>query len=159
MEFFYAIKGNTFIRDRYYKVYIKQEELWLGQIGRQLYGMKELTLNRGLDIIVVKILYSLFRRVWIVPRGKKIEEEFDRINSREQFLKKKGNNVIRFDAIVEVTINELQSWHTLDDNGGTLTLKLIDDKELKLILVEKTNLDSIENIFQSIPVKRIDYWW
>ena len=159
MEFFYAIEGNTFIRDRYYKVYIKPEELWLGQIGRQLYGMKELTLNRGLDSIVVNILYSLFRRVWIVPRGKKKEKEFDLIYSREQFLKKKGNSVIRFDAIVEVTINELESWHTLDDNGGTLTFKFINGKEIKLILEEKTNLDSIEGIFQSIPVKRIDYWW
>ncbi len=157
MEFFYAIEGNTFIRDRYYKVYIKPEEIWLGQIGRQLYGMKKLSLNGG--SIITNILYSLFRRLWIVPRGKKKEAEFDQIYSREQFLKKKGNRVIRFDAMVEVIINELQSWHTLDDNGGTLTLEFIDGKEIKLILVEKTNLDSVASIFQSIPVKRIDYWW
>jgi len=155
MKFFYAIEGNMFIRDRYYKIYIKDEELWLGQIGRQLYGMKELSGGS----MVLNILFSLFRRVWIVPRGKKREKELDAISTSRLFLKKKGNVVIRFNEIDDVTINELQSWHTLDENGGTLTLKLLNGKEIQLILEAKTSLNRIESIFHQKPVKRIDYWW
>ncbi|MGG0658309.1 hypothetical protein [Rummeliibacillus pycnus] len=155
MEFFYAIEGKMFIRDRYYKVYIKEEELWLGRIGRQLYGMKQLSGKS----IVLNILFSLFRRVWIVPRGKKREKELDAIFSGKLFLKKKGNVIIRFDEINDVTINELQSLHTWDENGGTLTLKLVDGKEIQLILEAKTSLNHVEAIFHQIPVKRIDYWW
>lgn len=155
MNFFYAIKGNSFARDRYYKVYIKQKELWLGQIGRQLYGMQQL----GGNSIILELVFSSLRRWCIVPRGKKREQALDAILSSREFLMRKGNRIISFDDLAEVTINELQSLHTIHGNSGTLTLKLVDGKEFKLVLEENTSLKQLEAIFHQIPVKRIDYWW
>ncbi|MGE7622607.1 hypothetical protein ACQKMD_06005 [Viridibacillus sp. NPDC096237] len=68
---------------------------------------------------------------------------------------RKGNRIISFDDLAEVTINELQSLHTIHGNSGTLTLKLVDGKEFTLVLEENTSLKQLEAIFYQKPVKRI----
>ncbi|RIJ63718.1 MULTISPECIES: hypothetical protein [unclassified Rummeliibacillus] len=155
MEFFYATRIHYLRRNRFYKIYVKEEELWLGQIGRQFYGEKDYYGNS----IILGILYWLLRKIWVVPRGKKKEAKLDNITSRDQFLKQRGNVIIRFEDIIKVKINELESMLTSQSNNGTLTLTLEGPNELELILEEKTNLLQLEDVFHSIPVKRVDYLW
>ena len=155
MEFFYVTKIHYLRRNRYYKIYVQDKELWLGQIGRQLYGVKE---YYGSSIIV-GILFWLLKKIWIIPRGKKRESELDHITSRERFLRRRGNVIIRFEDITKVKINELSSMQTSQPNSGTLTLILDEQNEIELVLEEQTNLEKLEAIFAPIPVKRVDYWW
>ncbi|MGE7921434.1 hypothetical protein ACQKM9_21225 [Viridibacillus sp. NPDC093762] len=85
-------------RNKYYKVYLKEDELWFGKMGGQLYGMKQLHTKS----LIIEMMFTLVKFIWITPRGRKKELKFDEITEREQFLAERGSYIVALEQLPEV---------------------------------------------------------
>lgn len=147
MDSFYVIEKNIITRDKYYKVYVKQDELWFGQMGGQFYGTKQLYSMW----IIMEMLFQLLKYIWITPSGRKKELQLDKITEREQFLLVKGCFIIALEQLSEIVINEI--------GNGSIKFKYRNGLVKKFELEDETDFEQLELAFNPVKVKRINYWW
>ena len=147
MNSFYVIENNVVTLNKYYKVYIKEGELWFGKMGGQLYGIKQL----NSPSLLSEIIFRLLKFIWISPSARKKESGLDEITERGKFLAKRGTFIVAMEQLSEVVINEI--------GNGSLKLKFKNGQVKEFEFEEETDLEQVELIFYPIQVKRIDYLW
>ncbi|MBG9456419.1 hypothetical protein ABE61_20955 [Lysinibacillus sphaericus] len=147
MQSFYVIEQNIVTRNQYYKVYVKEDELWFGKIGGQLFGAKQLYSKS----LIIETLFHLVKFIWITPRVRKKELKLDKITEREHFLAKRGSFIVTLEQLSEVVINAI--------GNGSFKLKFINGQVKEFEFEEETNLEQAALIFYPIQVKHIDYFW
>lgn len=147
MQSFYVIEQYIVTRNKYYKVYRKEDELWFGKIGGQLYGMKQLHTKS----LIIELMFDLVKFIWITPRGRKKEIKFDEITERGQFLAERGSYIVALEQLSEVVINEI--------GDGSLKLSFSNRQVKEFKFEEATDFEQVALTFYPIQVKRIDYLW
>ena len=147
MQSFYVIEQHNVTENKYYNVYLKEDELWFGKMGGQIYSMKQLHTKS----VIIEMMFSFLKFIWITPRGRKKELKFDKITEREQFLIEKGSYIVALEQLSEVVINEI--------GNGSLKLRFLNGQVKEFELEEATDLEQVALTFYPIQVKRIDYLW
>ncbi|OXS72999.1 hypothetical protein B1B04_13610 [Lysinibacillus sp. KCTC 33748] len=90
MQSFYVIEQNIVTRNQYYKVYVKEDELWFGKIGGQLFGVKQLYSKS----LIIETLFHLVKFFRLHQEFEKKELKLDKITEPEHFLAKRGSFIV-----------------------------------------------------------------
>lgn len=141
---FFAHKTSGGWKTAYYRIEVKNNQIWFGKIG--LSFLYEPVLSYSIPGIFAALYYYLYAKSAYKRRISKLNS----LQKTEEFLEKRGNFILNIDDIERIHYNspvELDIYFILKNGNEYNFLANLDD------------LDKFNELFEKIPLTSKDYFW